>query len=99
MTKTTPAPAGWRRPNPRKLRPMLANRLLGHPDDARLLIVNADDLGMSSSVNEAVLRAAGGGLLRSASLMTPWPGAPEAMRMLRDHPEVGVGVHLSVICD
>ena len=34
----------------------LANRLLGYPDDARLLIVNADDLGMCLSINEAILR-------------------------------------------
>ena len=39
-------------------RAMLANGLLGYPDDARLLILNADDVGMSASVNEGVLRAA-----------------------------------------
>jgi hypothetical protein len=31
-----------------------ANRLLGFPDDARLLILNADDLGMCESVNDGV---------------------------------------------
>ena len=27
------------------------NRLLGYPDDARLLIVNADDFGMYHAIN------------------------------------------------
>ncbi len=32
------------------------NRLLGYPEDARLLIVNADDFGMCNSTNEAIIR-------------------------------------------
>jgi chitin disaccharide deacetylase len=76
-----------------------ANGLLGYGDDARLLIVNADDLGMSMSVNEAVLHAAKKGVVRSTSLMVPWPEAAAAMRMLRDNPEIHFGIHLSVICD
>ena len=78
---------------------MLANRLLGYPEDARLLIVNGDDFGMSAPVNEGVLRAMADGVVRSTSLMTPWPGAGQAMDILREHPEIGFGVHLSVICD
>lgn len=76
-----------------------ANRLLGFPDDARLLIVNADDLGACGSVNEAVVRCFAAGTVTSTTLMTPWPGAAEAMRMLREHPEMSFGVHLSVVCD
>jgi hypothetical protein len=80
-------------------RAMLANGLLGYPDDARLLILNADDLGMSASVNEGVLRAARDGVVSSTSLMAPWPSAAQAMQMLREHPEITFGVHLTVICD
>ena len=43
--------------------------------DARLLIVNADDFGMCHAVNEAVMRAFPAGILRSATLMGPCPGA------------------------
>jgi predicted glycoside hydrolase/deacetylase ChbG (UPF0249 family) len=75
------------------------NRLLGYPEDARLLIINADDLGMSSSINEAALRAIEAGVARSTTLMTPWPGAPQAMGMLRGRPDVSFGVHLTVVCD
>jgi chitin disaccharide deacetylase len=75
------------------------NRLLGYPEDARLLIVNADDLGMSASINEAALRAIAAGVARSTTLMTPWPGAAQAMGMLRQRPDVSFGVHLTVVCD
>ena len=63
------------------------------------LFVNADDLGMCESVNLAILRAHREGLVRSTSLMAPWPGAAHAMELLRAHPELTFGVHLSVICD
>jgi predicted glycoside hydrolase/deacetylase ChbG (UPF0249 family) len=76
-----------------------ANGLLGYGDDARLLIVNADDFGMSKSVNEAVLRAVKEGVVRSTSLMVPWPEAAGAMRSLGDDPDIDFGIHLSVICD
>jgi predicted glycoside hydrolase/deacetylase ChbG (UPF0249 family) len=75
------------------------NSRLGYPDDARLLIVNADDLGMYPAINEAIIRAYKDGIVRSTSLMTPCPAAPQAMRLLRDNPDLRFGVHLSVIRD
>jgi predicted glycoside hydrolase/deacetylase ChbG (UPF0249 family) len=76
-----------------------ANHLLGYPDDARLLILNADDFGACESVNEAVLRCFTAGVVTSTTLMTPWPGAEQAVRMLREHAGMSFGVHLSVVCD
>ncbi|MEZ4671035.1 MAG: ChbG/HpnK family deacetylase, partial [Anaerolineae bacterium] len=75
------------------------NRLLGYPDDARLLILNADDFGMYPAINEAVLNAFKIGAVTSTSLMVPCPAAPEAMDILRANPEIGFAVHLTVICD
>lgn len=77
----------------------VANRLLGYPDDARLLLVNADDFGMYDDVNEGVIRAFGDGIVRSTSLMVPCPGAPAAMAWLRDHPDIPFAVHLSIVRD
>lgn len=77
----------------------IANRLLGYPDDARLLLVNADDLGMYPAINEATLRAFRAGIVRSTSLMVPCPAAPDAMRRLAETPGLPVGVHLSVVRD
>jgi hypothetical protein len=76
-----------------------ANELLGYPADARLLIVNADDFGVSHAVNAAILRTLTDGVVRSATLMTPCPWAGHAMRLLRDHPDVACGVHLTVISE
>ena len=80
-------------------RERLANRLLGYPDDARLLLVNADDLGMYPAINEAVVCAFKEGIVRSTSLMAPCPGATDATRRLRETPNLRFGVHLSVIRD
>ncbi len=77
----------------------VANRLLGYPEDARLLIVNADDLGMSRPVNEGVLAAIEAAFVQSTSLLVPGPGAPEAMGLLARHPEIDLGVHLTLVCD
>src|SRR5258708_38752814 len=73
--------------------------LLGYPDDARLLIINADDFGRSHASNEATLRTLKEGVVSSTSLMVPCPWALHAMHLLRDHPAISFGVHLTVICD
>jgi predicted glycoside hydrolase/deacetylase ChbG (UPF0249 family) len=76
-----------------------ANRLLGYPADARLLIINADDFGMCHSVNAAILRSLQEGVVCSTTLMATCPWALHAMRLLRENPELPFGVHLTVICE
>ncbi|MFW6030417.1 MAG: polysaccharide deacetylase family protein [Halanaerobiales bacterium] len=75
------------------------NRLLGYPDDARLLIINADDFGMCHSVNEAIISAFEQGIVSSTTLMVPCPWAEHAMRFLILHPEISFGIHLTVISE
>lgn len=75
------------------------NQLLGYPNDARLLIINADDFGMCNSVNESVIRALQGGIVRSTTLMIPCPWTLHAMHFLERHPEISFGVHLTAISD
>jgi len=62
------------------------------------LIVNADDFGRSRSVNEAVIRAHREGILTSASLMVNEPGFDEAVKLAKENPKLGVGLHLSLLC-
>jgi hopanoid biosynthesis associated protein HpnK len=63
----------------------------------RRLIVNADDFGRSSSINQAVIRAHREGILTTASLMVNEPACEEAVAMARENPKLGVGLHLTLI--
>jgi len=62
------------------------------------LIVNADDFGLSSSVNRAVIRAHREGILTTASLMVNAPAFGEAVAMAQENPRLGVGLHLTLVC-
>lgn len=75
------------------------NRLLGYPDDARLLIINADDFGMCHSVNQAIISTLQEGMVRSTTLMVPCPWALHAMHFLAKHPEIPFGVHLTAVSE
>ncbi|MGH9226340.1 MAG: polysaccharide deacetylase family protein [Acidimicrobiales bacterium] len=70
----------------------LAERL-GYPADARLLIVNCDDLGKCHAANVGVYQALREGVATSASLMVPAPWAREAASRYRGE---DVGVHLTL---
>ena len=72
--------------------PTLAERL-GHPRDAKLLIINCDDLGSSHAANVGVYEALRDGIATSATLMVPCPWAREAAARYRGE---DVGVHLTL---
>jgi hopanoid biosynthesis associated protein HpnK len=59
------------------------------------LIINADDFGLSRSVNEGVVLAHRRGVLTSATLMVNTPGFEEAVRLAAENPRLGVGLHLN----
>lgn len=69
---------------------------LGHPANARLLIIHADDLGMAHSVNRATFEALEKGWITSASILVPCPWFPEVVRWARQHPEADLGIHLAL---
>ena len=66
--------------------------------EKRRLIVNADDFGLSRSVNEAVIRAHREGILTTASLMVNEAGFDEAVKLAKENPKLGVGLHLTLLC-
>ncbi|MDR0362522.1 MAG: ChbG/HpnK family deacetylase [Planctomycetota bacterium] len=63
----------------------------------RRLLVNADDLGLSRSVNDGVLLAHREGILTSASLLGNAPAFDDAVAKVRGTPRLGVGVHLNIV--
>jgi len=58
------------------------------------LIINADDFGYDEGVNRAIVELFEVGLISSTSSMTNMPAWPQAAATLRQHPELGAGVHL-----
>jgi chitin disaccharide deacetylase len=62
----------------------------------RILIVNADDLGLSRAVNDGIFAAHQEGIVTSASLMVERADAPAAAEALADHPDLAVGLHLEL---
>ena len=67
-------------------------------DDGRRLVVTADDFGRSASINQAVVRAHREGILTSASLMVNGDSFEEAVDLAKDNPNLGVGLHLTLMC-
>ena len=63
----------------------------------RRLIVNADDFGISETVNEAVIRAFTEGVLTSCSLMVTGEAFEHAVCLAHAHPGLAVGIHLVTV--
>jgi predicted glycoside hydrolase/deacetylase ChbG (UPF0249 family) len=67
----------------------------GTPDEV-YLIIRSDDAGMSHSVNMALQRLIETGLPVSVSVMFPTPWYQETVEILKRHPAVSVGIHLTL---
>jgi chitin disaccharide deacetylase len=73
----------------------LAERL-GYRQSERLLIVHADDVAMIHSVNAAFIKSLERGRVNSGSVMVCCPWFPEVVAYARAHPELDLGVHLTL---
>lgn len=62
----------------------------------KYLIVNADDFGLSPGVSEGIIRAHRDGILTSTTFMVNFPWSAECATMLKDAPDLGVGIHLNI---
>src|SRR6266540_1832211 len=61
------------------------------------LIINADDFGLSSGANRAIIKAWREGILTSASLMVTGEAFEEAVSLARENPGLQVGLHLTLV--
>jgi chitin disaccharide deacetylase len=69
---------------------------LGYPRDAKLLILNADDLAVSHSEDEASLNALQHRWITSGTVMVPCPWFTEVAAYAKSHPGVDLGIHLTL---
>ena len=65
------------------------------PTETRLL-VRVDDMGAGQSINEGCIEACTKGIARSVEVIVPGPWFLDAVRLLKEHPDVDVGVHLTL---
>lgn len=64
--------------------------------DTKTLLIRCDDIGMSHSVNMAVSELINSGLKFSVSIMFPCAWYQEGVDILKDHPEIVTGIHLTL---
>jgi len=63
----------------------------------RLLIVNADDYGLTPAVSRGILRGLHEGVITSTSVLVLGSGFSRSVGWLRDETSIGVGVHLALV--
>ena len=69
---------------------------LGYAKDAKLLILHADDLGLSHSEDSASLYLLQNGYVSSGSMQVPCPWFPEIANYAAHHPDADLGIHLTL---
>ncbi len=62
-----------------------------------LLIVNADDYGLTEGISRGILHAHREGIVTSTSVIAVGPAYPKVARWLEDEDELGIGVHLAAV--
>ncbi|MEX0288352.1 MAG: polysaccharide deacetylase family protein [Flavobacteriaceae bacterium] len=69
---------------------------LGYSSDTKLLIIHADDLGVTHSENAASISGLETSPVNSASIMVPCPWFPEIAAYARKNKEADLGLHLTL---
>lgn len=61
------------------------------------LIINADDFGLHKCINFGIVEGHSRGCITSTSIMPGGAAFDHAVALLKDHPRLGVGVHLTLV--
>ncbi len=69
---------------------------LGFEAGTRVAVIHCDDIGMCHAANEGAFEALANGPATCGSVMVPCPWFQEAAEHARAHPELDLGVHLTL---
>ncbi|MET3027526.1 polysaccharide deacetylase family protein [Flavobacterium sp. UW10123] len=72
---------------------------LGYPENSKLLIIHADDAGLSHSENQATIKTLQNGFVNSYSIMVPCPWFFEMAKFAKNNPKYDCGIHLTLTCE
>lgn len=75
------------------------NEALGFCPNDRLVIINADDLGIAHSTNQAIFELFQKNSIKSASIMIPCSKAKEAAILCKQSNSANIGIHLTLTSD
>lgn len=61
------------------------------------LIVNADDFGLHTLINQGIIKGYREGFITSTSIMPSADAFDEAVALAQDEPQLGIGIHLTLV--
>lgn len=73
--------------------------VLGFSEKKKLLLIHADDAGLSHSENRATIRSLQNGMVNSYSIMVPCPWFYEIANFAKNNPHFDNGIHLTLTCE
>lgn len=60
------------------------------------LVVNADDFGYREGINKGIIYAHQNGVVTSASMFVEREGTADAIRLAKENPAIGLGIHIDL---
>lgn len=78
---------------------MVIAKALGYSENDRLLMIHADDAGLSHSENIATMQSLEKGSVDSYSVMVPCPWFNEMAEFAIDNPQFDNSIHLTLTCE
>ncbi|MCK0145841.1 polysaccharide deacetylase family protein [Arenibacter sp. F26102] len=72
---------------------------LGYSKNDTLLMIHADDAGLSCSENAATIEVLKKGIVSSYSIMVPCPWFGDIANFAKQHPHYDCGIHLTLTCE
>lgn len=61
------------------------------------LIVNADDFGLDENINNGIIKGYQDGFITSTSIMPSADFFTQAVKLAKDNPRLGIGIHLTLV--